>query len=40
MQAVLIIGDYTTRIGDPTGKSETRPVLSEAGDRGEREDLP
>ncbi|MBM3826463.1 MAG: tyrosine--tRNA ligase [Verrucomicrobia bacterium] len=29
-QAVLIIGDYTTRIGDPTGKSETRPVLSEA----------
>ena len=27
-QAVLIIGDYTTRIGDPTGKSETRPVLS------------
>ncbi len=28
-QAVLIIGDYTTRIGDPTGKSETRPVLSE-----------
>jgi len=29
-QAVLIIGDYTTRIGDPTGKSETRPGLSEA----------
>ncbi len=29
-QAVLIIGDYTTRIGDPTGKSETRPVLTEA----------
>ena len=29
-QAVLIIGDYTTRIGDPTGRSDTRPVLSEA----------
>lgn len=28
-QAVLIIGDYTTRIGDPTGRSDTRPVLSE-----------
>ncbi len=29
-KAVLIIGDYTARIGDPTGKSKTRPVLSEA----------
>jgi len=29
-QAVLVIGDYTTRIGDPTGRSDTRPVLSEA----------
>lgn len=26
----LIIGDYTGRIGDPTGKSETRKQLSEA----------
>ena len=26
--AVLIIGDYTARIGDPSGRSETRPVLS------------
>lgn len=26
--AVLIIGDYTARIGDPSGKSKTRPVLS------------
>jgi tyrosyl-tRNA synthetase len=25
--AVLIIGDYTARIGDPSGRSETRPVL-------------
>lgn len=26
--AVLIIGDYTAMIGDPTGRSKTRPVLS------------
>src|SRR3981081_2190827 len=26
--AVLIIGDYTALIGDPSGRSETRPVLS------------
>jgi tyrosyl-tRNA synthetase len=26
--AVLIIGDYTAQIGDPSGRSETRPVLS------------
>jgi tyrosyl-tRNA synthetase len=24
---VLIIGDYTARVGDPSGRSETRPVL-------------
>jgi len=29
-QAVLIIGDFTARIGDPSGKSKTRPVLDEA----------
>jgi len=29
-KAVLIIGDYTARIGDPTGRDTTRPVLSEA----------
>jgi tyrosyl-tRNA synthetase len=28
--AVLIIGDFTARIGDPTGKSVTRPALSAA----------
>lgn len=28
-QAVLIIGDYTARIGDPTGRSKTRPILDE-----------
>jgi tyrosyl-tRNA synthetase len=25
---VLIIGDYTARVGDPSGRSETRPVLA------------
>src|SRR6266508_5697209 len=25
---VLIVGDYTTRIGDPSGRSATRPILS------------
>jgi tyrosyl-tRNA synthetase len=28
-KAVLIIGDYTARVGDPTGANHTRPVLSE-----------
>jgi tyrosyl-tRNA synthetase len=27
--AVLIIGDYTTRIGDPSGRSAERPILSD-----------
>jgi tyrosyl-tRNA synthetase len=27
-KAVLIIGDYTTRIGDPSGRSSERPLLS------------
>jgi len=29
-QAILLIGDFTTLIGDPSGRSETRPVLTEA----------
>jgi len=29
-KAVLIIGDYTARIGDPSGRSKTRPVLNES----------
>ncbi len=29
-QAVLIIGDFTAMIGDPSGRSSTRPVLTEA----------
>jgi tyrosyl-tRNA synthetase len=28
-QVILLIGDFTARIGDPTGRSETRPALSE-----------
>ena len=28
-QAVLIIGDFTARIGDPSGRDSTRPPLSE-----------
>ncbi|WP_320673032.1 tyrosine--tRNA ligase [Patulibacter defluvii] len=27
-QVVLIVGDYTARVGDPSGRSATRPVLS------------
>ncbi|MGI6296513.1 MAG: tyrosine--tRNA ligase [Armatimonadota bacterium] len=27
-QVVLIVGDFTASIGDPSGKSETRPMLS------------
>ncbi len=26
--AVLLVGDYTARVGDPSGRSRTRPVLS------------
>ena len=29
-RVVLIIGDYTARVGDPSGRSATRPVLSGA----------
>ncbi|MGB2953288.1 MAG: tyrosine--tRNA ligase [Gaiellaceae bacterium] len=28
-KGVLIVGDYTTRIGDPSGRSSERPVLSD-----------
>src|SRR5262249_2729401 len=27
-KAVLIIGDYTARVGDPSGRNELRPMLS------------
>src|SRR4051795_5797266 len=29
-RVVLIVGDYTARVGDPSGRSTTRPVLSGA----------
>ena len=29
-QAVLIIGDWTARVGDPSGRTSTRPMLDEA----------
>lgn len=28
-QVVFLVGDFTARIGDPTGRSETRPVLGD-----------
>lgn len=28
-QIIFLIGDFTTKIGDPTGKSKTRPMLSD-----------
>src|SRR5213083_1371376 len=27
-RVVLIVGDYTARVGDPSGRSSTRPMLS------------
>jgi tyrosyl-tRNA synthetase len=29
-EVIFLIGDYTARIGDPSGKSKTRPVLNQA----------
>lgn len=29
-QVVFIIGDYTAKVGDPSGKSKTRPMLTDA----------
>src|SRR3989339_2171129 len=28
-QVILLIGDYTAMVGDPTGRNETRPLLTE-----------
>ena len=36
---VLIVGDYTARIGDPSGRSKERPVLAGRGARCERRGL-
>ena len=30
---VLIVGDYTARIGDPSGRSAERPIIAPRGDR-------
>ena len=27
-EAILIVGDFTSRVGDPSGRSETRPMLT------------
>ena len=37
---VLIIGDYTARVGDPSGRSTPAPDALRGGDRRERGDLP
>src|SRR4029453_17582829 len=37
--AVLIVGDFTAQVGDPSGKTETRPRLSEEEGRGYAERL-
>lgn len=29
-QVILLIGDFTAKIGDPSGRNQTRPVLSDA----------
>lgn len=29
-KVIFLIGDYTTKIGDPSGKSKTRPMLTDA----------
>src|ERR1043166_7266936 len=30
-RVVLIVGDYTARVGDPSGRTSTRPVLPGGG---------
>ena len=37
--AVLIVGDFTARVGDPSGKAETRPRLSKEEVRGHADRL-
>jgi tyrosyl-tRNA synthetase len=38
-QVILIIGDFTALIGDPSGRNSTRPALSPARYRRQRADL-
>ena len=37
--AIFLIGDFTGMIGDPTGRIETRPVLTQGAAPGKRGDL-
>ena len=39
-RVVLIVGDYTARVGDPSGRSATRPGALRRGDRRQRPHLP
>ena len=39
-EAILIIGDFTTLIGDPSGRSSTRPVLTREEIVDNAQDLP
>ena len=38
-RVIFVIGDFTGMIGDPTGRSKTRPAADARGDRGQRRDL-
>jgi tyrosyl-tRNA synthetase len=37
---IFLIGDFTSMIGDPSGRNTTRPPLTKRADRGQRRDLP
>ncbi len=39
-RVVLIVGDYTARVGDPSGRSTLRPMLSEEEIEANADDLP
>ena len=38
-QAVLIIGDFTTLVGDPSGRSSERPIVDQERGRSKRQNL-
>ena len=38
--AVLILGDFTAQVGDPSGRSATRPAADQGRGRRARADLP
>ena len=39
-RVIIIIGDWTARIGDPSGRSATPPDAQRRGSAGQRPDLP